>query len=77
MKKNKFFGIILFTFPILLFFLFTFIVLAATGGIEPSTDCSENLSCAKLDSDNSNINFGCGSCGVCHICLAGAGKRRA
>src|SRR3989304_2625722 len=37
---------------------------ANPGTIPLSTDCSGNQSCAEVDQDNSQINFGCANCDV-------------
>ncbi|MBU0611875.1 hypothetical protein KKA39_02290 [Patescibacteria group bacterium] len=64
MKRNKFLLIIAIALPVLVFSLFNIALAANPGHIASSTDCSENLSCAKVDNDNSNINFGCTNCSV-------------
>ena len=66
MKRNKLLLIVFLLLPVLaLSFLFFDTVYAANPGhIDPSTDCSEGKSCAQLDSDSSNINFGCTNCNV-------------
>ncbi|MFA6524597.1 MAG: carboxypeptidase-like regulatory domain-containing protein [Candidatus Paceibacterota bacterium] len=62
--KNKFFIILFFIVPVL-FFSFLNVAYGANPGVIPSsTDCSENTSCAFLDSDSSSINFGCDGCNV-------------
>jgi len=68
MNKNKFLKIACLVLPIL-FLSFFYITYGANPGVIPaSTNCSENASCAKLDSDGSNINFGCTNCNVSIDC---------
>ena len=65
MDRNLFLKIsFLIILPILFFSFFNTIFAANPGTIPASTDCSEDTSCALLDSDGSSINFGCANCNV-------------